>query len=104
MSGWVNVEDRLPDEETECFLAVRSGNNYVTHKKLAEYANGEWVDIDGDVVTGVAWWMKAPVIDRRKEILERLMRCVGNDKCENRDCCYFVTLDELETLLKYCEE
>lgn len=101
MKGWVNTHVDLPDSETECFLVVRIDGAYDTHKKLAEYCDGEWVDIDGEVVENVVWWMEAPKLDRKAEILEKLRMCAEHDTCEKRDCCYFVVTDEIFELMDY---
>ena len=101
MTRWTNTQDDLPGSETECFLVVRIDGAYDTHKKLAQYCDGEWVDIDGETVENVEWWTAAPKFDRRLEILEKLRQCVENDKCERESCCYFSMYDEIIELLNY---
>lgn len=103
MKRWVNIRDGLPECETECLLAVKRMGTIVTHKKLAEWDGYEWIDVDGEAVKDVELWMEAPKAEP-ETIINKLILCVENDKCENRDCCYFVTLDELEALLKYIKE
>jgi len=100
---WVSVKVRSPDSEIECFLAKRDGRSLVTHKKLAEWDGKEWVDIDGETVEGVEWWMEAPT-SAPLNALEKINGCISNDKCEKMDCCYFTAGKEIETLMEYINE
>jgi len=102
MKGWVNIKDGLPDCVTECLVAVKRMDAIDTHKKLAEWDGTAWVDVDGEVVNGVVYWMKAPS-PKPETVIEKLIRCVENDKCENQDCCYFAMLNELKALRDYLQ-
>lgn len=101
MKEWMNVSDSLPDFDVPCVVV----NNEGVYQKFVEFSGDCWVDIDGDIVMDVFAWMKAPVYENRAErIIERIKQCVENDKCEQVNCCYFIALDELETLLEYIKD
>ena len=99
---WIKSQDSIPDSQIPCIVTRRDMGMTSVYPKFAEWDGNEWVDIDGDPVTGVIAWRQAPVYDSRLEnALEKLKGCINNDKCEQRDCCYFVALDLIEELLKY---
>ena len=102
MQKWISVKVGLPNSEIPCVVAQRSMNTISVYPKFVENDGTEWVDIDGEAVTGVVAWQKAPQYDLRlEETLSKIAGCVNNDKCENKECCYFVTLDLFEALLEY---
>ena len=101
MATWASVRDRMPDSETECLVTQKIGALEKTYPKYAEWDGASWIDVDGCEVEHVEWWMKAPIFEKGQRIVEKLIQCVENDHCENKDCCYFARLDELEALLEY---
>lgn len=106
MAKWVNIQDCMPEPEIPCFLAVRDIHSEMpeTYPISAAWNGSEWVDANGDVVNNVEFWQELPKISRVEITIRKLMNCAGNDKCENNDCCYFATLDELGALLRYIRE
>lgn len=106
MNKWVSAKETLPDIETACLVSTRvlsmaSWKKYCTYPLSAAWDGKEWVDVNGDIVYDVEYWQELPKVDERIGIIEKLIGCVENEHCENKDCCYFTTFDELEALLKY---
>lgn len=105
MTKWVNIQDALPNTEIECVVAAREHSLVYVHKTFAQWDGSCWIDANGEEIENVIAWTRAPSINRKvMETLEKLRKCVENDKCEEKDCCYFVTLDLLEALLEYINE
>lgn len=101
VSKWVSVKVAMPNSEIECILLRRDMDAAIVYPKFAEHDGVDWVDIDGNVVDNVIAWTEAPKYNEKiEESLSKLAGCVANDKCEEKDCCYFVALDLLETLLE----
>ena len=102
MARWIKSQWNTPDSQIPCIVTRKCMGLTSVYPKFAEWDGEEWVDIDGEPVTGVIAWRKVPEYNvRLEEALGKLEGCVKNDKCENRDCCYFVALDLIEELLKY---
>ena len=104
MTKWVSVQDDMPGTEIECVVAAREHDLIYTHKVFAQWDGGCWVDACGEVVENVIAWTKAPIYGKAKEAIEKLQKCLENDKCERKDCCYFATFDLIKALMKYIEE
>lgn len=105
MKEWVSVKDGMPNSQIECVVAAREHDLIYTHKTFAQWDGERWIDANGEEVRNVAAWTKAPVFNKRAaEAMSKLLKCLENDKCEQKDCCYFVTLDSIEALLKYISE
>ena len=104
MKRWMSVKASMPNEDIPCVVLQRCIGVTAVYQKFSEWDGTEWVDIDGAVVPGVIAWQKAPTYDNRiEQTLSKLAGCVNNDKCEEKDCCYFVALDLIEELLGYIE-
>ena len=105
MINWTNTQDGKPDTETECIVAVREHDLVYTHKTFVQYDGKRWVDANGDEINGVIAWTKAPEYNMKAaEAMNRLLKCLENDKCETKDCCYFAALDLIAALLKAIKE
>ena len=103
--SWVSVKDGMPDTEIECVVAAREHDLIYTHKIFAQWDGYRWVDAEGEEIKNVVSWVKAPVFNlKAEEAMKKLRGCLENDKCEEKDCCYFVTLDLLKALLEYIKE
>ena len=104
MTKWVSVKVGHPDTEIACLALRRETDTLKVYPKFVAWDGKDWIDIDGEAVPGVVAWTKAPEYNIKfEQTVSKLMGCVENDKCENKDCCYFVTLDLLEALLEYIE-
>ena len=105
MHKWVSVKVGTPGNEIPCILLRRDMGITSVYQKFAEWDGNEWIDIDGSVVTGVKAWTKAPTYDSRlEELISKIAGCMENDKCEEKDCCYFVAPNLFEELLEYINE
>lgn len=102
MTKWISVKVGMPNSEIECVGLRRTMDSISVYPKFIEWDGTDWIDIDGESVDGVEAWTVAPEYDgKATEALKKLTGCVGNDKCEEKDCCYFAALDLIETLLEY---
>ena len=105
MINWIKTQDEMPDTETECIVAASVHDLVYTHKTFVKYDGKQWVDANGDVVDNVVAWIKAPQYNvKAAEAMNRLLKCLENDKCEAKDCCYFAAIDLIEALLKAIKE
>ena len=105
MTEWIRVQEGMPDTEIECVVVAREHDLIYTHKVFAQWDGYRWVDVEGCEVKNVVAWTKAPIFNQKAaEALNKLLKCLENDKCEQKDCCYFVALDLIEALLKYINE
>ena len=105
MTKWVSTKVGMPNSEIPCVLLCKCVDTLDVYPKFAQWDGLHWIDIDGDVVTGVIAWTKAPEYNAKAmEAFSKLAGCANNDKCEEKDCCYFVTLDLIEQLLEYIDE
>lgn len=105
MTNWVSVKEGMPDTEIECVVAAREHDLIYTHKTFVQWDGYRWVDACGEEVKDVVAWIKAPVFNAKAaEAMSKLLKCLENDKCEQKDCCYFVALDLIEALLKYIKD
>lgn len=101
MNGWVCVNAGLPNEGVECIVAQKVPDAIMTYKKYVAWDGCDWVDIDGNVVTDVYAWRKAPEFSYFVvETLNRLKECAENDKCERTDCLYFVEPGVIERMIE----
>ncbi len=105
MTKWINVQDSMPDTEIECVVAAREHNLIYTHRLFVQWDGCRWVDAEGEEIKDVVAWTKAPIFNQKvAEALNKLLKCLENDKCEEKDCCYFAAFDLIKALLKYIEE
>lgn len=103
MSKWMSVKTGLPNEDIDC-VVLQSGSTDV-YPKFAQWDGTEWVDIDGNVIPGVIAWQKAPEYNTKlEELLSRVFGCYENDKCEEKDCCYFARCSDIAALLEYIND
>lgn len=54
-SGWISVEDRLPDDNIEVLAQVVGWDDLVYYFVL-EMDTEDWIDNDGETVKGVVNW------------------------------------------------
>lgn len=100
MAEWVSVKVAMPNNEIACVALRRNMDKVLVYPKFVEWDGDDWIDIDGEAVPGVIAWTKAPEYNTKiEEVLSKLAGCVGNDKCEEKDCCYWVAADLIQTLL-----
>ena len=102
MKEWVSVKVGMPNDEISCIVLQRCMDLTAVYPKFVQWDGKEWVDIDGAVVPGVIAWQKTPEYDGYlEELLSRVFGCYENDKCEEKDCCYFARCSDIAALLEY---
>lgn len=105
MKSWVSVKTGMPNESVDCVVLQRCVDTAAVYPKFCEWDGTEWVDIDGTAVPGVIAWQTAPTYNAKlEELLSRVFGCYENDKCEEKDCCYFARCSNIAALLEYMND
>lgn len=105
MSKWVSVKTGMPNEDIACVVLIKDIDTVGVYAKFTEWDGRSWVDVDGDIVTGVIAWQKAPDYNPKlEELLSRVFGCYANDKCEETDCCYFARCSDIAALVEYMND
>jgi IMP cyclohydrolase len=59
-TGWISVQDKLPDDVIYCELFLIYSKNPYFRNKVAEWDDGHWYVSNGEYADEVTHWMPLP--------------------------------------------